>query len=119
MANNIAFQPMGKTVKVVATGSANTESNVFTITATSPVNQYMLSNDSVNSFAYVWISSTNAFNVALPESNVTGTYVVAVPPYAYMTITGPQVSQSSNVYAKVIGDAANSAVYVTPGEGLL
>jgi hypothetical protein len=119
MANNIAFQPMGKTVKVVATGSANTESNVFTVTATSPVNQYMLSNDSVNSFAYVWISSTNAFNVALPESNVSGTYVVAVPPYAYMTITGPQVSQTGNVYAKVIGDATNSAVYVTPGEGLL
>jgi hypothetical protein len=116
MANNIAFQPMGKTVKVVATGSANTESALFTITATSPVNQYYLSNDSVNSFAYVWISATNTFNVALPD--VTPSYVVAVPPYAYLTITGPQVSQSANVYAKVIGDAANSAVYVTPGEGL-
>jgi hypothetical protein len=116
MANNIAFQPMGKTVKVVANGAANTESNVFTITATSPVNQYYLSNDNVNSFAYVWISPTNTFNVALPD-NVPG-YVIAVPPYAYFTITGPQVSQTANVYAKVIGDATNSAVYVTPGEGL-
>jgi len=116
MANNIAFQPMGKTVKVVATGSANTESALYTITATSPVNQYYLSNDNVNSFAYVWISATSTFNVALPD--VVPGYVVPVPPYSYKVITGPQVSQSANVYAKVIGDAANSAVYVTPGEGL-
>ena len=116
MANNIAFQPMGKTVKVVATGAANTESAVFTITSTSPVNQYYLTNDSQSTFAYVWISPTNTFNVALPD--VTPGYVVPVPPYAYLTITGPQVSQTANVYARVIGDSANSAVYVTPGEGL-
>lgn len=116
MANNIAFQPMGKTVKVVANGAANTESNVFTISATSPVNQYYLSNDSINAFAYVWISPTNNFNVALPD--FTPGYVIPVPPFAYFTITGPQVSQSANVYARVIGDSANSAVYVTPGEGL-
>ena len=118
MANNIAFQPMGKTVKVVATGAANTESAVFTIQATSPVNQYFLSNDSVNNFAYVWINPTNSFNVALPETAVTGSYVVAVPPYAYFAITGPQVGPGRDVYAKVIGDSTNSAVYVTPGEGL-
>ena len=64
----------------------------------------------------MWISATSTFNVALPDNGPV--YVVAVPPYAYLTITGPQVSQTSNVYAKVIGDAANSAVYVTPGEGL-
>lgn len=115
MANNIPFQPMGKTVKVLATGAANTESAVFTITATSPVNQYYLSNDNINNFAYVWISPTANFNVALPD--VTPGYVIAVPPYAYLTITGPQVGPTANVYAKVIGDAANSAVYVTPGEG--
>ena len=116
MANNIAFQPMGKTVKGVANGAANTESNVFTISATSPVNQYYLSNDSIDKFAYVWISASSTFNVALPD--LVPSYVVAVPPYAYFTISGPQVSQSANVYARVIGDAANSAVYVTPGEGL-
>ena len=116
MANNIAFQPMGKTVKVIATGAANTESNVFTITSTSPSNQYYLSNDNVNNFAYVWISATSTFNVALPDNGPV--YVVAVPPYAYLTITGPQVSQTGNVYARVIGDAANASVYITPGEGL-
>jgi len=35
-----------------------------------------------------------------------------------MVFTGPQVNATSNVYAKVIGDAANSSVYITPGEGM-
>jgi len=116
MANNIAFQPMGKTVKVAAVGPANTQSNVFTITADSPVNQYYISNADVNAAVYVWINPTSTFNVALPD-NGPG-YVIALPPYAYKVITGPQVSSSGNVYARVIGDAANASVYVTPGEGL-
>jgi hypothetical protein len=118
MANNIAFQAMGKTVKVTATGPANTESAAFTITADSPSNQYYLSNDGVNNFVYVWISATSAFNVALPESNVSGSYVIPLPPFSYKVITAAQVKAGGNVYAKVIGDSTNSACYVTPGEGL-
>jgi len=118
MANNIAFQPMGKTIKVYATGPANTESQVFTITATSPVNQYYLSNDGVNTFVYVWISATNNFNVALPETTPSGSFVVPLPPFSYKVITGPQVSPTANVYAKIIGDSTNSGAYITPGEGL-
>jgi len=116
MANNIPFQPMGKTVKVVVNGASNTQSNVFTITADSPCQQYLLTNADVNSAVYVRINTSNAFNVSLPD--VTPDYVIALPPYAYKVITGPQVSQFSNVYARVIGDAANASVYVTPGEGL-
>ena len=116
MANNIAFQPMGKTVKITAIGAANTESSVFTISADSPSNQYFISNDNINNFAYVRISPTNTFNVALPD--IVPGYCLAIPPYAYMVFTGPQVNATSNVYAKVIGDAANSSVYITPGEGM-
>ena len=116
MANNIPFQPMGKTVKVAVNGAVNTQSNVFTITADSPVNQYLISNSDVNAGVYVWISSSNSFNVALPDNGPN--YVIPLPPYAYKVITGPQVSQSGNVYARVIGDAANASVYITPGEGL-
>jgi len=116
MANNIAFQPMGKTVKVAVSGAANTQSAVFTITADSPVNQYYISNADTNAAVYVWISATSSFNVALPD--VAPSYVISLPPYAYKVITGPQVSSSGNVYARVIGDAANASVYVTPGEGL-
>jgi hypothetical protein len=118
MANNIAFQPMGKTVKVTATGAANTESQVFTLTAVGPANQYYLANDGQSSFVYVWISANSTFNIALPESQTLGAFAVPLPPFSYVVITGPQVNQSTNVYAKVIGDSTNSAVYITPGEGL-
>ncbi|UOF81597.1 hypothetical protein [Bacteriophage sp.] len=116
MANNIAFQPMGKTVKVAVSGAANTQSNVFTITSDSPSNQYLISNADINSGVYVWISSSSTFNVSLPD--VSPSYVIPLPPYAYKVITGPQVGPNGNVYARVIGDAANASVYVTPGEGL-
>jgi hypothetical protein len=116
MANNIPFQPMGKTVKVMVTGSSNTQSNVFTITSDSPVNQYFISNADVNNAVYVWINPTNTFNVALPDNGPV--YVIALPPYSYKVISGPQVSPTANVYARVIGDGVNASVYVTPGEGL-
>jgi len=116
MANNIAFQAMGKTVKVAVSGAANTQSNVFTITSDSPCNQYFVSNADTNSGVYFQISSTSSFNVALPD--VSPTYCIPLPPYAYKVISGPQVSSGANVYARVIGDAANASVYITPGEGL-
>jgi hypothetical protein len=116
MANNIAFQPMGKTVKVAVVGAANTQSNVFTITADSPCQQYFISNADINNAVYVRINASNAFNVSLPDN--APDYVMAIPPYAYKVISGPQVSQSGNVYARVIGDSANASIYITPGEGL-
>ena len=116
MANNIAFQPMGKTVKVAVNGAANTQSNVYTITADSPVNQYFISNADVNNAVYVWIKPTNNFNVALPDNGAV--YVIPLPPYSYKVFTGPQVNSTTSVYARVIGDAANASVYITPGEGL-
>ena len=116
MANNIAFQPMGKTVKVAVNGAANTQSNVYTITSDSPVNQYFLSNADVNNAVYVWINPTNNFNVALPDNGAV--YVIPLPPYSYKVFTGPQVNSTTSVYARIIGDAANASVYITPGEGL-
>jgi hypothetical protein len=115
MANNIPFQAMGKTVKIVVNGAANTQSNVFTITADSPCQQYYLVNADTNAAVYVRINATSTFNVSLPDT--IPDYVIPLAPYEYKVITGPQVSQSGNVYARVIGDSANCSVYVTPGEG--
>jgi hypothetical protein len=114
MANNIPFQPMGKTVRVSAT-TANTQSNVVTITSDSPCQQYYLSNPDQTNNVYVSIRSSNSFNIALPD--VTPDYVIPVPPYSYQVITSVQVSQFANVYARVIGDGANATCYITPGEG--
>ena len=98
MANNTAFQPMGKTVKVSVSGAANTQSNVFTITADSPSNQYYVANADTDNAVYFQISPTSAFNVALPD--VAPSYVIALPPYAYKVITGPQVN-SAQTYMPV------------------
>jgi len=115
MANNIPFQAMGKTVKVTVNGAANTQSNVFTITADSPCQQYYMVNADTNAAVYVRINATSTFNVSLPDT--IPDYVIPLAPYEYKVITGPQVSQFSNVFARVIGDASNCSVYVTPGEG--
>mgnify|MGYP003338603108 FL=1 len=52
MANNIPFQPMGKTVQITASNAAV---NNMTFTADSPSNQYMLVNHDTKP-VYVWIS---------------------------------------------------------------
>jgi hypothetical protein len=116
MANNIAFQAMGNTVAVLVNGTANVQSNVFTITATSPVNQYCVVNADPNNNVYIWINPTNNFNVALPET--VSNLVHALPAYGYRVVTGPQCGPNSPVYARVIGEGANACVYVQPGEGL-
>jgi len=115
MANNIAFQPMGPSVLVQAS-SANTQSNVVTITAFSPAQQYSLINTDTNNAVFVEISASPTFNVAVPTS--AGANVYPVPAFGYQVITGPQVSQFSNVYARVISLAGTPTLYVTPGEGL-
>ena len=115
MANNIAFQPMGACVQVQA-ASANTQSNVVTITALSPCQQYSLINTDTNNAAFVQISASANFNIAVPTA--AGANVYPVPAFGYQVISGPQVSQNSNVYARVISVAGTPAVYITPGEGL-
>ena len=116
MANNIAFQAMGKTYAVVVNGAANTQSNVVTVTPDSPSNQYFLSNGDNNFAVYVAVSSSSNVTAALPET--TPNYVIALPPYSYKVITGPASSATNPVYVRIIGDGTNATCYVTPGEGL-
>lgn len=115
MANNIAFQPMGKTVCLIPSG-ANTQSNVVTITANSPCQQYLVTNHTSNVSAIVRIENSNSFNVAIPSE--AGTEGFCVAPYDHIVITGPQVSQSANTFARVISNQAGLIVTIVPGEGL-
>jgi hypothetical protein len=114
MANNIAFQAMGKSVCAQST-TANTQSNVFTITVDSPCQQYFITNHDVNSSVNVRISTSNNFNIAMPDAN--GAYGLCIPPFGYKVFTGPQVSPTSNVYVRIISDGANIKCTVCPGEG--
>ena len=116
MANNIAFQPMGKTYQVVA---SNTAANTITITADSPVNQYLVvSHEKTNGTGhpvYVRISATSA-NAAVPGANAA--YGIPIPPGAMFVFTGPQCSSGKSVYFSVISENDAPEIYVTPGEGL-
>jgi len=115
MANNIPFQPMGKTVCLIPSG-ANTQSNVVTITANSPCQQYLVTNHTSNASAIVRIEKTNNFNVAIPgEAGAEG---FCVAPYSHVVITGPQTGQTSNSFARVISNQAGLIVTIVPGEGL-
>jgi len=115
MANNIAFQPMGKTVKVIGGAAVNNA----TLTSDSPSNQYCLVNHSTQP-AYVWISpSESPVNVALPTGyNSNAAYAMILDKNSRIIITGPQSSSSKSVQVSVIAENDSPEVYVTPGEGL-
>ena len=113
MANNIAFQPMGKTLQVTASSAAV---NNAVLTADSPVNQYRLANHAGQP-VYVWISpGVNPINVALPTG--TAQYAIVIPPNSVSIVTGPQCSNTANVRVSVISESGTPELYITPGEGL-
>ena len=113
MANNIPFQPMGKTIQI--TTNQNTPTNkVFN--SDSPVQQYLLVNHASQP-VYVWISpASTPLNVAVPNST-TAQYAVVVPPTGYKVITGPQTSATANVQASAMSESGTPDIYITPGEG--
>ena len=115
MANNIAFQPMGKTVQLTANASVI---NVATMFADSPSNQYLLVNHS-NQPVYLWISpSDNPVNVALPTgAGSKSNYALIVPTATHYVVTGPQCSATKSVQISVLSETNGPDVYITPGEG--
>ena len=114
MANNIAFQPMGKTYKLAAP-VANTAVTIA-ITADSPCQQYMIANhEMAGKGNYFRISESNVAAV-LPDA--TGQYSMLAPPSVRFVVTGPQVGPTKTVYVSLIGENNNSEIYITPGEGL-
>ena len=115
MANNIAFQAMGPTVHISA-ATANVQSNVVSITAVSPVNQYLVMNMDKNDPVFVAYGETSNITATIPNGGPAN--VVFLPPYEARVFTGPQASSTKTVYARIIAPHNNAVVYVTPGEGL-
>lgn len=116
MGNNIAFQPMGKTYRIV---SSNTAANTVVVTSDSPSNQYLVVNhDKTNGTGnpvYVRISASNAAAV-LPNTNAA--YSIPIPPGSMFVFTGPQCGPNTSVYVSAISETDSPELYVTPGEGL-
>lgn len=115
MANNIPFQPMGNCV-VATAATANSQGNVVTISAVSPVNQYFVSNPDKNDPVFVAYGETSNITAIIPDGNSAA--VVAIPPYSSRTFTGPQVSSTKTVYVRIIAPHNNAKLYITPGEGM-
>lgn len=118
MANNIAFQPMGKTIKVIAGATANT----VTLYADSPSNQYLVvSHEKTNGTGhpvYITIAATST-NAVLPTgAGANAAYTIPIPPGYMFVFTGPQCNASTPAYISVISENDSPELYVTPGEGM-
>jgi len=111
MANNIAFQPMGKTYLL----AANSTSQSINVSADSPVQQYRLTNHDTTNAAFVRIT-TGASNAFVP--NAAGTYGFPVRYNDDIVITAAQCSPNVNVVISFITASGTANVFVTPGEGL-
>ena len=115
MANNIAFQPMGNTYKIVLP-TANTAVTIE-VTASSPSNQYLLGNhDASNKPVYVRVGTANVS--ATLAANGTPGNTIMVPVNCKMVISGPQTNVNKTVYVSAIAEHNNAEIYITPGEGL-
>jgi hypothetical protein len=111
MANNIAFQPMGKTVLLSSTSSS---SNVA-VTADSPVNQLYISNTG-NSDVYL-VTGTSTPLASVKPTAGTPQYGFSIPAGTAKVISNLQTGANATIY--VAGISANAcSIYITPGEGL-
>lgn len=115
MANNIAFQPMGNTYRIVLP-TANTAVTVAVV-ADSPSNQYLINNhDATNKPVYVRIGTANVA-ATIPVSGTPGNTFPA-PANTKYVVTGPQTSSTKTVFVSAIAEHNNAEVFITPGEGL-
>ena len=112
MANNIPFQPMGKTSLLTAT----TTSSTVSVTADSPVNQFMFVNTGTND---VFVHMSLASNVAVIRPTAgSPQYGFCVAANSYKVVTNGQSSANVTVYVAGVSNTGTALVYVTPGEGL-
>ena len=117
MANNIAFQAMGKTYKANTTTSSQT----ITVIADSPCNQICVANHQpTGATGYpVYFTVSNLSNVAasVPGNGAPSYALVSVPGTIKVFTIPYQFSPGTNIYIAFIGESA-SECYFTPGEGV-
>ena len=117
MANNIAFQAMGKTYKANAT----TTSQTITITADSPCNQLLVSSHESQSGGkpVYFVVSTDPNVTCTAPSNGSPQYSLLVSPGVQIVYTVPyQFKAGSNMYIAFLTESTTGECYFTPGEGL-
>jgi len=114
MANNIPFQEMGKTVRILSSSTANT----VAVTADSPCNQVRIHNGTATD-VFIRLSTSSDANAAIPLAN-TPAYGMALHNNSTHVFTAPRVANVEGGYTFYVSviSSANANVFVTPGEGL-
>ena len=113
MANNIAFQVMGKTTRI----DANSVANTVSILSDSPCNQVRIHNGSAVE-VFVRLGTSSGDSAVIPVAGTPG-YAAILHNNSTVVFTAPkQATSAASLYVSVITASANAVVYVTPGEGM-
>lgn len=115
MANNIAFQEMGKTVRI----DVSTNANTVAVTADSPCNQLRLHNGTAAD-VFVRCGTTSASDAAVPVAG-TPNYGLVIHNNGTIVVTAPRAPVQDNGYVffvSAIVPSSTGILFVTPGEGL-
>lgn len=117
MANNIAFQPMGKTYHA----NASVTSQTITITPDSPCNQILVSSHESGSSSkavYFLVSNLSNVTVTAPTNGNPQYCLLAIPNTAKVYTVPFQFSPTKPLYVAFIAETDSPECYFTPGEGL-
>jgi len=114
MANNIAFQEMGKTVRIDLTTTANT----VAVVADSPCSQLRIHNGTAGE-VFVRCGTTSSAAVAIPVAG-TPNYGMVLHNNGTIIVTAPRQATGTTYTFYVSGIVATGTgiLYATPGEGL-
>lgn len=113
MANNIAFQPMGKTTRINVTTTANT----VAILSDSPSNQVRVHNGTAAEI-FIRLGTASTDDAVIPTAG-TPAYGVLLHNNQTVILTAPkQATNTAVLYVSAIIATGSGIVYVTPGEGL-
>lgn len=113
MANNIPFQPMGKSTRINVTTTANT----VAVLSDSPANQVRIHNSAATD-VFIRFGTNNTEDAVIPTAG-TPAYGVTIHNNQTNIFTVPnQASTTATLYVSAIVASGTATIYVTPGEGL-
>ena len=113
MANNIAFQEMGKTTRI----NVSTTANTVAVVADSPCSQLRIHNGTAQEI-FFRCGTTSTSDVVIPTAGTPG-YGIVLHNNITVIVTAPRVPNNATpvFYVSAITATGTGIIYVTPGEG--
>ena len=113
MANNIPFQPMGKSTRINVTTTANT----VAVLSDSPANQVRVHNGTAAD-VFIRFGTANTDAVVIPTAGTPAYGFVLHNNQTNIFTVPTQASTTATLYVSAIVASGTATIYVTPGEGL-